>query len=69
MAEVKLRVEIGDNEIQTCIYAPLITNQNRVTNGPRLEAGTRPEPELISPNPTQHSFSKPDLGSKAKFTQ
>jgi len=23
----KLRVEVGDNEIQTCIYALVITNQ------------------------------------------
>jgi len=27
MAEIKLRAEVGDNEIQTCIYALVITNR------------------------------------------
>ena len=39
----------------------------RVVNGPHFEAQTRPEPEITSPNPARHSFSKPDLGPKAKL--
>jgi len=42
-----------------------------VVNGPHFEAGTRPEPEITSPNSARDRdlFLKPDLGPKAKFTE
>jgi len=43
---------------------------HRVVKGPHLEAWTRPEPEITSPNPAwaPHLFLKPDLGLKANLS-
>jgi len=60
-----------DVSFQSLLVAPCIQTHTRVVKGPRFEDLTWPELEITSRNPAQarHLFLKPNLSSKAKFTE
>jgi len=61
----------GESILSIAPCWPLHTYPHRVVKGPHVEAWTRSEPEITSPNPTRarHLLLKPGLGLKAKFTK